>query len=139
MDCLLIVEGRLRRIAVSATMELALNGRRRAMPKTGTSQPGTTLTAASASTQVVPAGGGAATKAAASVTAQHATHLHMPGIAHLELPPADQLAFLGGVAVLAVLGIVEWPVAGVLAVGHLLAHNRHHALLRDFGEALDKA
>jgi hypothetical protein len=27
----------------------------------------------------------------------------------------------------------------VLGVGHVLVHNRHHALLRDFGEALDEA
>jgi hypothetical protein len=46
---------------------------------------------------------------------------------------------LGGITALALLEIIEWPVAAVLAVGHVLAHNRHHALLRDFGEALDHA
>lgn len=55
------------------------------------------------------------------------------------LPPLDQVVFLGGIATLALLSMIEWPVAGVLAVGHILAHNRHHALLRDFGEALDHA
>jgi hypothetical protein len=55
------------------------------------------------------------------------------------MPPLDQIAFMGGIATLAVIQIIEWPVAAVLTVGHILAHNRHHALLRDFGEALDEA
>jgi hypothetical protein len=46
---------------------------------------------------------------------------------------------LGGIATLAVLEIIEWPIAVVLTAGHILAHNRHHVLLREFGEALDKA
>jgi hypothetical protein len=60
-------------------------------------------------------------------------------LGHLHLPPLDQVAFLGGVATLALIEIIEWPVAAVLTVGHILAHNRHHALLRSFGEALDEA
>jgi hypothetical protein len=60
-------------------------------------------------------------------------------MAHVHMPPLDQIAFMGGIATLAVIGIIEWPVAAVLTVGHILAHNRHHALLRDFGEALDEA
>lgn len=80
-----------------------------------------------------------ATKAAASVIAENSTHLSLPGIGQLRLPPPDQLAFLGGIAALAVMGMVEWPVAAVLTVGHLLAHNRHHELLSEFGEALDEA
>jgi hypothetical protein len=84
-------------------------------------------------------GSGGAKKAAANAMAQNSIHLEVPGIAHIELPPAEQLAFLGGIATLVVLQIIEWPVAAVLAVGHVLVHNRHHALLRDFGEALDEA
>jgi hypothetical protein len=99
-----------------------------------------------ASTSTIDESGGSAStgpggpkKAAATATAQNSIHLDVPGIAHIELPPAEQLAFLGGIATLLVLEIIEWPVAAVLAVGHVLAHNRHHALLRDFGEALDEA
>jgi hypothetical protein len=84
-------------------------------------------------------GPGGAKKAAANAMAQNSIHLEVPGIVHIELPPAEQLAFLGGIATLVVLQIIEWPVAAVLAVGHVLVHNRHHALLRDFGEALDEA
>jgi hypothetical protein len=66
-------------------------------------------------------------------------HIELPGIGHLHLPPLDQVAFLGGIATLALIEVIEWPVAAVLTVGHVLAHNRHHALLRSFGEALDEA
>lgn len=78
-------------------------------------------------------------EAAASASARNSTQVELPGIGHLRLPPPDQIAFLGGITALALLEIIEWPVAAVLAVGHVLAHNRHHALLRDFGEALDHA
>ncbi|MFJ8108974.1 hypothetical protein [Streptomyces sp. NPDC096132] len=57
----------------------------------------------------------------------------------LELPPADHLAFLAGVAVLAAVDILEWPVALVLAVGHQLARNHHSKVLREFGEAMEEA
>ncbi|MEN3299822.1 MAG: hypothetical protein V7643_4469 [Mycobacterium sp.] len=83
-----------------------------------------------------PAGG---REAAASAMAQNEIRIEMPGIGHLHLPPLDQVAFLGGIATLALIEIIEWPVAAVLTVGHILAHNRHHALLRSFGEALDEA
>jgi hypothetical protein len=80
-----------------------------------------------------------AREAAARVTAQNSIHVEVPGMGHLHLPPLDEIAFLGGIATLALIQIIEWPVAAALTVGHILAHNRHHALLRDFGEALDRA
>ncbi|MCU1627238.1 MAG: hypothetical protein JWP64_2187 [Pseudonocardia sp.] len=78
-------------------------------------------------------------EAAASATAKNVIHIELPGIGHLHLPPLDQVAFLGGIATLALIEVIEWPVAAVLTVGHVLANNRHHALLRSFGEALDEA
>ncbi|HEV7906665.1 MAG TPA: hypothetical protein VGP03_00860 [Pseudonocardiaceae bacterium] len=78
-------------------------------------------------------------QAAAIATRNNSVHVEIPGVMHIHLPPLDQLAFFGGVATLAFLQIIEWPVAAVLTVGHVLAHNRHNALLRDFGEALDEA
>lgn len=76
--------------------------------------------------------------AADQAVARHAVTLDVLGT-RLELPPPDQLAFLGGVAVLAALEIIEWPVALVLAVGHQLAHSHHGKVLREFGEALEEA
>jgi hypothetical protein len=65
--------------------------------------------------------------------------VEVPPFGTLRLPPLDTLAWLGGVATLAVLGVVEWPVATVIGAGHLLAHQHHLRLLHDFGEALEQA
>jgi hypothetical protein len=64
--------------------------------------------------------------------------VQVPSLGTVELPPANELAFLGGIGVLAVTGLVEWPVAGVLAAGHLLTTNRNNKVLHDFGEALEE-
>lgn len=79
------------------------------------------------------------TQAAARAIASNSVDVEVPGVGRFRLPSLDQIAFLGGIATLAVLELIEWPVAMVLAAGHILAHNRHHVLLREFGEALDKA
>jgi hypothetical protein len=107
------------------------------MPTAGTAS--TTTPSSPTSTTEGTGGTGAAKQAAARTLEQNSIHVDVPGIGRIELPPPDQLAFIGGIATLVVLQIIEWPVAAVLAVGHVLAHNRHHALLRDFGEALDEA
>jgi hypothetical protein len=62
-----------------------------------------------------------------------------PFVGVLRLPPKEDLVFLGGIAGLALLGLVEWPVAIILGVGHTLAVSRHSSLLTSFGEALEAA
>jgi hypothetical protein len=61
----------------------------------------------------------------------------MPFLGTVTLPAAGELAFLGGVGVLAVVGAIEWPIAAVLGAGHLLASNQRNKVLREFGEALE--
>lgn len=78
-------------------------------------------------------------QAADRAIARTTVNIEIPGVGSFRLPSLDQIAFLGGIATLALIEIIEWPVAVVLATGHILAHNRHHVLLREFGEALDKA
>lgn len=79
-------------------------------------------------------------RAAAKVLDQHTLQVTLPdGIGTLRLPEPKRLAFYGGLTVLAALGIVEWPVAVVLGVGHLLAEDHHHKVLAEFGEALGEA
>jgi hypothetical protein len=63
----------------------------------------------------------------------------LPALGRLRLPPPEALAWLGGVATLAALGLIEWPVAAVIGAGHLLALQSHVKLLSDFGEALESA
>lgn len=78
-------------------------------------------------------------RAANSATDRNWMRVTLPVVGTLTLPPGDQLAYLGGLAVLTALEIVDWPVALVLGAGHLLASDRHSRVIRDFGEALEEA
>lgn len=77
--------------------------------------------------------------AAEQAVRHNSVQVHLPIVGEVMLPAKDELAFLGGVAALAIVGIMEWPVAAVLGTGHLLANNRHHKLVREFGEAMEEA
>ncbi len=76
--------------------------------------------------------------AAEDVCARHSVTVQFDG-RRVELPSADQLCFLAGLGVIAAVGIIEWPVAAAIAVGHGLAHSQHGKALREFGEALEEA
>ena len=78
-------------------------------------------------------------KAAEKATARNSVHVAVPGIGTVTLPPSEQLAFLGGIAVLTALEVIEWPVAVALAAGHALAARTHNKLVQDFGKALEEA
>jgi hypothetical protein len=70
---------------------------------------------------------------------RHSSHVKLPLIGTLTLPGKDQLAYLGGIGALVVIGAVDWPVGALLGIGHLLAAERNHRILADFGEALEDA
>jgi hypothetical protein len=81
-----------------------------------------------------------AQRAAAQVIDKHTIRVTLPdNIGTIRLPEPKRLAFYGGIATLAAFGIVDWPVAIVLGIGHLLAEDQHHKVLCDFGEALAEA
>ncbi|GAB3270712.1 hypothetical protein GCM10027449_05870 [Sinomonas notoginsengisoli] len=78
--------------------------------------------------------------AAASKAGNHRTIIiNFEGVGTVRLPPTDELAFLGGIGVLAAAGIIEWPVAGVLAAGHLISRISRNKTLKAFGDALEEA
>ncbi|MFF5225597.1 hypothetical protein [Dactylosporangium sp. NPDC000521] len=77
--------------------------------------------------------------AAHHVTEHNSTRLNVPMLGTFQLPPTDELAFLGGIGVLAVMGAIEWPVAVVVAAGHTIATNRRNKVVHEFGEALEAA
>ncbi len=81
----------------------------------------------------------ASADAARTAIDHHASTLRFPGLGDVRLPPADQLAFLGGLGLLAALEIIEWPVAAVVAAGHALMANRNNRMVREFGDALEDA
>lgn len=55
------------------------------------------------------------------------------------LPPVDKLAFYAGLAGAAAFGLVEWPIAALTGLGHLLSDDRRSRTLHALGEALDGA
>ncbi|WP_131787731.1 hypothetical protein [Protofrankia symbiont of Coriaria ruscifolia] len=56
-----------------------------------------------------------------------------------ELLPPEQLGYLAGLVALGFLGIIEWSIAAVVAVGHTLVYRSHRQGLRSLGAALQEA
>jgi hypothetical protein len=65
--------------------------------------------------------------------------LNLPLIGQVEIPRPEALAYYGGLAALAAFELIDWPVAVVIAAGHLLASNHHNRLLEELGEAIEDA
>ncbi|GAB3221740.1 hypothetical protein GCM10027535_20850 [Mycolicibacterium hippocampi] len=63
----------------------------------------------------------------------------LPVLGRVRLPRPEQLAFYGALGVLAAVEIIEWPVALVLATGHLLIQDEHNRVAQEIGEALADA
>jgi hypothetical protein len=100
----------------------------------------TSEAAGSRSPHTSPTGAEDGLLAARRVIERNSLRVSLPGrTGTLTLPPPRLLAFYGGLATVAAFGLIDWPVAGVLALGHLLAEDNHHRLLHDFGEALSEA
>ncbi len=92
------------------------------------------------SARTVPAAAHPARRAAAQAIEKDSIRIELPdGLGSVQVPSPERLAFYGGIAALAALGIMEWPVALVIGLGHLLAEDHHHKLLADFGQALAEA
>ncbi|KWX56767.1 hypothetical protein [Mycobacterium sp. NAZ190054] len=64
--------------------------------------------------------------------------VQLPVLGRVRLPRPEQLAFYGALGVLAAAEIIEWPVALVLATGHLLIHEEHNRVAQEIGEALEE-
>ncbi len=64
--------------------------------------------------------------------------VNVPIFGRLEIPRPEQLAYYGGIAALAAFELIDWPVAVVIAAGHLMASNHHNRLLEELGEAMEE-
>jgi hypothetical protein len=62
----------------------------------------------------------------------------VPVIGQVEIPRPEQLAYYGGLAALAAFELIDWPVALVIAAGHILASNHHNRILEELGEAIEE-
>jgi hypothetical protein len=59
--------------------------------------------------------------------------------ASLQTPPVEHLAFYVGIGALVGIGMVEWPIAAALAVGHILIDATNRPGLKALGVALEEA
>ena len=76
-------------------------------------------------------------EAVAQIRAGETFALRLPLLGEVPVPRPQELAYYGGLAALAVFGMLDWPVALVIGAGHLLASNHHNQILEDLGEALE--
>jgi len=65
--------------------------------------------------------------------------VNLPVLGQIEIPRPEQLAYFGGLAALAALELIDWPVAVVIAAGHLLASSHNNKILEELGEAMEEA
>lgn len=75
----------------------------------------------------------------AEVERMHRTGITVPLVGwRLPVPPPELLTFYGGLAALAAIDLVDWPLAVVIAIGHELARSRRPGL-RGLGESVESA
>lgn len=64
--------------------------------------------------------------------------LPIPGLGTIELS-RPEMAYVGGIVALSAFGLLEWPIALVIAGGHVLAADRSSQTVRDLGDAMEEA
>ncbi|MEV1174559.1 hypothetical protein [Nonomuraea sp. NPDC049784] len=72
-------------------------------------------------------------------TAQQRPHVTLPVLGTVTLPTPEHLAFYTVLVALGVLEIVEWPIVGIVGIGHLLASQHRFPSLQGVGEAAESA
>jgi hypothetical protein len=63
--------------------------------------------------------------------------MNLPVVGQVEIPRPEQLAYYGGLAALAAFELIDWPVALVIAAGHIMANTHHNRILEELGEAME--
>ncbi|ANS31409.1 hypothetical protein ACVH9Z_04805 [Rhodococcus opacus] len=63
----------------------------------------------------------------------------LPIVGSVGIPRPEHLAFYAALGVLAALEVIEWPVAVIVAAGHVMAAEEHHRTLHEVGDALESA
>ncbi len=57
----------------------------------------------------------------------------------LNRPNRGSLAWYGGIGAMTTVGLIEWPVAAIIAVGHLIAENSDSATVSGVAEGAESA
>ncbi|RKR89250.1 hypothetical protein BDK92_3590 [Micromonospora pisi] len=72
------------------------------------------------------------------VVESYAGRVRIPGLGDIAVPPTDKIAYYAGLGLLAVLQVIEWPLALVITAGHLIADQHFSGLAKGLGEALQQ-
>jgi hypothetical protein len=64
-------------------------------------------------------------------------HVQVPGIGAVAIPPPERVAYYAGMGALALIGVIEWPLALAIVAGHLLSDQQTFGRIRGLGEALE--
>ena len=70
---------------------------------------------------------------------QVGNQVEIPAIGRVTVPPPGRLAYFAGLGLLAVFGVIDWPIALVVGVGHLLADQHWSSVVQGIGEAAEQA
>lgn len=65
--------------------------------------------------------------------------VHVPLVGSVTIPPPERVAYYTGMGLLAAFGVIEWPLAVVIAAGHVLADQHMSSRLQGLGEAAEAA
>jgi hypothetical protein len=61
----------------------------------------------------------------------------MPRSRRVTRHPHSRFGWYAGLTVMAVIEVIEWPLAIVMMLGHEIAHRTHSQALRDFAEGVE--
>ncbi|MEU6713648.1 hypothetical protein ABZ897_19400 [Nonomuraea sp. NPDC046802] len=67
------------------------------------------------------------------------TRIVLPTGHTITLPPPEHLVFYTVLVAMGALEIVEWPIVGIIGIGHLLASQHRFPTLQQAGEAVQAA
>lgn len=65
--------------------------------------------------------------------------LNLPVVGRVKIPPPEHLAYYGALGLMAAVELIDWPIALVVAAGHVLAEQHHNRFAEEVGEALRDA
>jgi hypothetical protein len=65
--------------------------------------------------------------------------VNVPVVGRVKIPPPEHLAYYGALGLMAAVELIDWPIALVVAAGHLMAEQHHNRFAEEVGEALQDA
>jgi hypothetical protein len=65
--------------------------------------------------------------------------VNLPVVGRVKIPPPEHLAYYGALGLMAAVELIDWPIALVVAAGHVLAEQHHNRFAEEVGEALQDA